>query len=190
MSIAGVEQHLIDTLKATFGATLRAVESLPADWDDETFRRVLRQAPGLFVVFGGGPRNEDESEPGRVVIDSRWGVIAVTTHSSGELARRRGDKREIGAYDIIQRASRRLEGHAVPGNGEIQVREVENLFSAQLEKQGAALYGLHLVLPMYLTGDDDIEPALDDFITWHNGIDTVPADGQAEATDTVTLEQA
>ncbi|HEL3750005.1 TPA: DUF1834 family protein [Stenotrophomonas maltophilia] len=189
MSIASVEQFLIDTLQVAFGNKIRTVESLPADWDDDTFRRVLRATPGVFVVFGGGQRNEEESHPGKVVLDARWGIVAATAHASGELARRRGDKVDIGAYEIIQRVAKVVEALAVPGNGEIRVEGVENLFSGDLERQGAAIYGLQLTLPMYLSGDDDVEPNLDDFRTWHNEIDTAPADGQPEASDTVTLEQ-
>jgi phage gp37-like protein len=190
MTIATVEQYLIDTLKTTFGATLKTVESLPADWDDDTFRRVLRLTPGLFVVFGGGQRNDDETDRGHVVIDARWGIVAATAHAGGELARRRGDKLEIGAYDIIQRATRTLEGHGVPDHGEIRVDSVENLFSADLDKQGTAIYALQLTLPMYLYSDGDTENTLDDFVTWHNDIDSSPSNDTLEASDTVTLEQA
>ncbi|TBV76876.1 phage protein Gp37 [Pseudoxanthomonas winnipegensis] len=189
MSIASVEQWFIDTIKGHFGSTLKGVESIPADWDDETLRRVLRQAPGVFVVFGGGPRNSVDTDDGRVVIDAKWGIVAVTAHASGELARRRGDKREIGAYDILQRTARLLEGTEVPGAGEIQVDQVENLFDAALEKQGVAVYGLALTLPMYLIPDDAEEAPLDAFKTWDNTLDSTPDNGHAEAEDHVELEQ-
>lgn len=189
MSIASVEQWFIDTIKTHFGGTLKAVESIPADWDDDTLRRVLRLAPGVFVVFGGGQRNSTDTDTGRVVIDAKWGIVAVTAHASGELARRRGDKREIGAYDILQRTARLLEGTEVPGAGEIKVDQVENLFDAALEKQGVAVYGLALTLPMYLIPDDAEEAPLDTFQTWDNTLDSTPGNGHAEAEDHVELEQ-
>ena len=187
MSIAAIEQHIIDTAKAHFGNALKAVESLPADWDDETFRRILRLAPGLFVVFGGGDR--DSSYDNRNVIQGKWGLVAVTAHASGELARRRGDSREIGAYEIIERAVSLFDEHDVPDEGQMEFEGIDNLFSADLEKQGAAIYGARFSLPMSVALDPGTSPSLDAFITFHGDIDAAPADGQIESADTVLLEQ-
>ena len=186
MSIASVEQHIIDTAKAAFGGRLKAVESLPADWDEDTFRRILRLAPGLFVVFGGGPR--DDSVDDGLVINAKWGLMAVTTHASGELAQRRGDTREIGAYEIIETCAALFHQHAVPGEDRMLCTDVQNLFSGAVEKQGASLYGAEFSLRMSLASTDAGSP-LDDFKTFTDKFDLAVPDGQAEAEDHVELAQ-
>ncbi|WP_282265934.1 phage protein Gp37 [Stenotrophomonas sp. PS02298] len=189
MSIAQIEQHLIDLVKAKFEKRLKTVESLPADWDADTFRRLLRLTPGVFVVFGGGQRKDTETDEGKVVIDGQWGLIAATTHASGELARRHGDSQEIGAYEIVERLCDLLEGHEVPGQGAMRFAGIDNLFTGDLEKQGAAIYGVQFVLPMYVSAEGDGGPVLDEFKTFHGDIDMAPQDGHVDAADTVHLEQ-
>lgn len=188
MSIAAIEDYLVAQVKAAFDGRLKAVESLPADWDNDTFKRLLRQTPGVFVVFGGGQRDATDTDDGRVVIQGKWGFIAATTHASGELARRRGDAREIGAYEIVERLCDLLEGHEVPEQGVLTLVGIENLFTGDLEKQGAAIYGVEFTMPMYVTAGQSAG-FLDDFVTFHADIDTAPQDGQIEAADTVQLEQ-
>ena len=188
MSIAAIEDYLVAQVKAAFDGRLKAVESLPADWDNDTFKRLLRQTPGVFVVFGGGQRDSSETDDGRVVIQGKWGLIAATTHASGELARRRGDNREIGAYEIVERLCDLFEGHDVPDQGALSFVGIENLFTGDLEKQGAAIYGVEFTLPMYVTaGQSGV--SLDNFVTFHADFDTAPQDGQIDAADTVQLEQ-
>lgn len=187
MTIAAVEQHIIDTVKARFGTRLKAVESLPADWDADTFKRLLRLAPGVFVVFGAGPRDmsSDDDAP---VINAKWGVIAVTTHASGELARRRGDSREIGAYEIIENCVRLLHRHPVPDQDQLLLTDVQNMFTGEIEKQGATLYGAEFSLRMSID-TDDAAGSLDDFITFDGVYDLAQPDGKPDAEDTVTLPQ-
>lgn len=186
MSIAAVEQHIIDTAKARFGNRLRTVESLPADWDEDTFRRILRLAPGLFVVFGGGLR--DNTVDDGLVINARWGLMAVTAHASGELAQRHGDAREIGAYEIIEICAQLFHQHAVPGEDRMLCTDVQNLFSGAVEKQGASLYGAEFELRMSIA-PEETGSALDDFKTFTDQFDLAAPDGQAEAEDHVELPQ-
>lgn len=190
MSIAAIEQHLIDTTKAAFGGVpggvLKAVESLPADWDAHTFNRLLRGVPGVFIVFGGGQQDDTSNEVG--VILGQWVFIAATAHASGELARRRGDSREVGAYEIIERVVQQFDRYQVPNAGTMRLQEVENLFTGAVEKQGAAIYGARFELPMPLL-TDDAAPTLDDFFTFQPDYDAAPTDGQLEAEDVVTLPQ-
>lgn len=188
MSIASIEQWFIDTLKPAFAGRLRVVESLPADWDAKTFERVLRSAPGLYVVFGGGPRLPQYQDG--FVIAAKWGFVAVTTHASGELSRRRGDSREIGAYEILENAVAVLEGVVPPGAlGPLQLENIENLFDDANESKGAALYGIEGVLPMPLIADGAAPPALDDFLTFDDVVDLAAPDGIAEGADHVVLPQ-
>lgn len=188
MSIAAIEQHLIDTTIATFNGRLKGVESLPADWDDKTFSRILRQVPGVFVIFGGGPRMPEFDN--EVVLDAEWTFIAATGHASGELARRRGDSREIGAYEICEILAQKFHQYAVPGAGGLmQLTEVRNLFDDAIENQGAALYGVNFRMPTPIADDDATVPSLDDFLTYHDQVDLAPIDGQPEAEDLVALPQ-
>ena len=183
MSIAGVEDYLIERIKAHFGARLRTVESLPADWDDDTFSRLLRATPGVFVVFGGGTALHQSLD-----LRSSWVVFAVTTHAGAERARRHGDSREIGAYEIIEAVVPLLHDHAVPGAGRLNFEEVENLFTGAIEKKGAAIYGARFTLDMTLDARAPA-PQLDDFRHFHADHDLAPADGRFEATDDVILPQ-
>lgn len=186
MSLVAVEQHLIDTVKGIFNNRLKTVESLPADFDADTFARILRLTPGVFIVFGGGQRSSEYDD--QPVIDAKWGFIAATTHASGELARRRGDAREIGAYEIIETIVNHLHRHNVPGQGQLVFDDIQNLFTGEIERQGAALYGVEFTLPMSLGAG--LQPGdLDDFITFDGTFDVAPADGQVDAEDLVTLPQ-
>jgi phage gp37-like protein len=188
MSIAATEQYFIDDIKAAFNGRLKGVESLPAQWDDRTFERIFRAAPGVFVVFAGGPRLPQFQDG--VVIDATWVFAAVTTHASGELARRRGDSREIGAYEILEILAARYEGAEIPGAlGPMHVDDVQNLFDDAIENQGAALYALSCRLPTLLAPSDSAAPTLDDFLTFHDQVDLAPVDGQPEAADLVELDQ-
>jgi phage gp37-like protein len=188
MSIAAIEQLLIDDVKAVFAARLKGVESLPAQWDDQTFSRIVRMTPGVFVVFAGGPRLAEFQDS--VVIDATWAFVAVTTHASGELARRRGDSREIGAYEIVEILASRYDGRVIEGAaGPMRLDDLQNLFDNALEAQGAALYGVSFRMPTPLTPDDAAAPSIDDFLIFRDQFDIAPADGQPEAEDTVTLPQ-
>jgi phage gp37-like protein len=189
MSIRAVEDHFIDLIKARFGGRLRAVDSLPADWDDDTFRRILRQAPGVFVVFGGGDADPSFDEQGRLVIDSQWGFTAVTTHASGERVRRHGDQREIGAYEIVEVLTALLHDHVVEGHGQMRLRSIKNLFTDGVEKQGASIYGVEFSMPMFVTPENGEPPDLGTFRTFHDDIDPAPKDGRILASDITNLEQ-
>lgn len=182
MSIKAVEEFLIQTLQTRFGNRLKAVESLPSEWDDKTIERMLRLAPGAFVVFAGGP-----ARAGSTQITSRWIVVAATNHASGELARRHGDAREIGAYEIVETVIPLLHDCTVPDVGTLQFTDVANLFSAANDARGLAIYGAAFDLPMELGTDDTAGDPLDAFITFHADTDLAPADGEPEAGDTVTL---
>ncbi|MGN7832660.1 phage protein Gp37 [Pseudoxanthomonas sp. 22568] len=189
MSIREVEDYFVALIKARFARRVRAVESLPADWDDDTFRRILRQAPGVFVVFGGGDADPSFDEQGRPVIEGQWGFTAVTTHAGGELARRHGDQREIGAYEIVEVLTTLLHDHDVPGHGQMKLRSIKNLFTDGVEKQGASIYGVEFSLPMFVTPENGEQPDLGTFRTFHDDIDPAPKDGRVLASDITNLEQ-
>lgn len=187
MSIVQNEQWFIETVKARFEGRLKGVESLPAVWDDRTFERLLRLTPGVFVVFAGGPRMPEFQDS--VVLNATWTFAVATTHASGELARRHGDSREIGAYEIVEILAGLLDGQPTPYSaGPAELVDVQNLFDDALEKQGAALYGVSFQMPTPVDAGD-AAPALDDFITFQDQFDLAQPDGQPEAEDRVELPQ-
>lgn len=184
MSITAAENALVALVKAHFAGKLKAVESIPSDWDEDTFRRVLRSAPGVFVSYGGGAVRE----LGQASHMARFVLFVATTHASGELARRHGDAREIGAYAVIEHLVHLLDGRIIDGIGSVTVTEIQNLFSGPIEKQGAAIYGVVVTLPIQFDPDLEPAPTLDDFLTFHGDIDAAPADGQVDAATTAQLE--
>lgn len=185
MSIASVEQHLVDAIKTRFGARLKGVESLPSDWDSKVVDRMMVLAPCAFVVFAGGPALAGTNE-----IAGRWIVVAVTAHKGSEVARRRGDAREIGAYEIIETVVPLLHDMTIVGTGTLRFVDMANLFNQVDESRGLAIYGAGFDLPMGMEAatDDGADP-LDAFITFHAEHDLAPIDGTSEAADTVTLPQ-
>lgn len=184
--IASIEDDIIAQAKTLFGARLRAVESLPGDWDDETLKRVLRNVPGMYVVFAGGT----PAQPGALTarITASFLVYAVTGHASGEAARRRGDSLQIGAYEILELLIPRLHGHVVPNIGTLIFAGVQNLFTGAIDKQGVAVYAAQFQMQLLWPADLDLS-TLDPFVTFDGKIDMAPMDGQIDAEDTIQLAQ-
>ena len=188
MSIASTETFFIDLIKARFHAAMMAVESMPADWDSKTFERAMRMAPGVFVVFNGGSRLDGYGDA--LVIAAKWTFVVVTTHAQGDLARRHGDAREIGAFEMIEILLSLLEGVMPPDATQaMEVEAVANLFSDSDEAKGATLYAIECVMPQAIgpSAENPTDPNLDDFIRFHGNYDIAPGDGQVDASDVVTL---
>lgn len=186
MSIGLAEDQIIAAVQAHFNGRLRTVESLPADWDSDTFKRILRLTPGVFVVYGGGPLR-DVGEASQNL--ARFALVVATTHASGELARRRGDSREIGAYEICENLVAKLHGYKLPMDSTLSAMSIENLFTGELEKQGAAIYSVTFQLPLTFDTTGGDPSTLDEFVTFNGDFDIEPADGQVDVTAAVTLEQ-
>lgn len=169
--ITAVESHLIDTLTAALAGTKLRVQDLPGDWDDDMLRRLLTLAPCVLVSFSGGqvPRRGATT----ATIDSQWVVYAVTSHPSGEQARRRGNAQAIGAYEVISRlVVPQLHGHVVPGVGSMDLTGVQDLFTGAVERQGLAVYACTFVLPMEFARSAG--SSLQDFATFADALDIPP----------------
>lgn len=188
MSIKQIEDHLVTRIKTHFGSVLKAVDTLPTDFDANEFERVLRLAPGVFISFGFGPAMKDSAIQ-RVTIASRWTIIAVSGNAGGEKQRRHGSLVEIGAYEIMERLIPLLHDYVVPDVGTLSLMDADNLFSGELDKKGVSMYAAVFTLPMTFESNLFDENGLDDFITFHGDYDLAAPDGSAEAADTVTLEQ-
>ncbi len=148
MSIATLEASLIATIKAALGNKVRAVESLPGNWDDDTLKRLLRQVPGVFIAWAGAQPASGRDGGVGALTSGLWLVYVATGHASGEAARRLGDSQQVGAYELIDTLVPLLNGHTIVGEGTLSLTRVENLYSGSVDRQGLCLYALHLSLPM------------------------------------------
>lgn len=162
MVIAEVEDQIIAQLRAAFGATLREVDHKPAKLDAEELARVLSLAPAAYVSFLGFRQGAKLPER---TMEAAYGVYLVAQNAAGEQARRRGDARLIGAYEMAELAFVALDGWApASAAGAIAVASCENLFAAAFEKAGRSCYGLVLAVPI------EMQPALE-------GLGSIPGIG-------------
>ncbi len=186
MNIAAIENIMIDRIKTHFDGRLKAVESVPIDFDVTEFKRILRLAPGVFICFGFGPAIPGGQAP---MIQGRWVMIAVTTNAGGELNRRHGSKVEIGAYEIMQRLIPLMHGFTVEDVGTLTFSDSNNLFTGELEKEGAAAYAAIFTMPMAFELSTLEQSSLDDFIRFNFDLDVAPTDGVNEIQGAEVLEQ-
>lgn len=158
-----VEDAMIERCKRLVGKHVKAVEDLPGNWDEATLKAARRKVPGIYIAWSGGP-----AVPGRLAgINSRYAVYVVTGQASGERARRRGNSRELGAYEILERIVPGLHGLTVNSVGTLQLERVDNLFSDRVDEQGLVIYGAvftlaKMMFPAALDAGD-----LADFATFH-----------------------
>lgn len=177
MSLLAIEDNLIATIKSIVTDKVRTVDSLPGDWDDETLKRLLRLMPGVFVVFAGGAPERAGGTSAQ--LNSVWLVYAATAHASGEAARRRGDARQVGAYELLELLVPRLHGHTVPNEGTLSFARIENLYTGAIDKQGVAVYAATFNMPIALPSN--LDPALlDAFERFEAQYDIPPHESAAE----------
>lgn len=176
MGILAVENAIIAEIKTVLAvgsgaSNVRMVDSLPGDWDADMLKRLLRLVPGVFVAFIGGPALAASGET--VMIEAHWTVIAATGHASGEAARRRGDAKQIGAYEILEKLLPKLHGFAIADEGSLSFVEVKNLYTGEIDKQGLAVYAAEFKMPMALPSDIDLA-TLTPFVTFDAKYDFAP----------------
>jgi len=181
-----VEDHLIDKVKAHFGRTLRLVAALPGEWDDEMLKKLLLNAPAVYLACPGGPRTPGESD--LVGINSRWLFYVITTHAGGEAQRRRGDALQIGAWEICRRLVVLFHNHTIPDVGTMDLASIDNLYNGSIENKGVTLYGVRFELPIHFDADISLA-TLDDFETFHVDFDLEPADGNIDGQTDIDLPQ-
>lgn len=134
--ISTVEDAMITVLKDVFGNRLKLVDTGPADVDEQVIEQMRVFAPAAYVVFGGGDRVESNV----ATVKAQMSVVAVTANAGGNKPRRRGDKQQIGAYDIVEIASARLHNMCVSDIGSLSFSRIENLYSDKKDKKGIAVY--------------------------------------------------
>jgi len=172
-SILSCEDAIIGKAKALLGDIVRQVESLPGDWDDQMFKRLLAAVPGVFVIFSGGARSNGAGQQ-EAAIEARWTVLTATGHASGEQARRHGDAMEVGAYHLVQLLAAGLHGFTVPGVGTMALLDVQNLFTGAVDAQGLAVYALTFSLPMTFDLVEDTSGQPGYFVRFDAQLDVPP----------------
>lgn len=163
MSIIKVEDHLVSETKTLFKNTLRKVDTLPSALNLGLLKQLIPSAPAVYFAFMGGKG----SQLGEAYIDGRFTAYIITRHVGNDEARRRGDSTTIGAYDIIRRLIPQLHDSGIKEVGRLEVKNIQNLFSIQLEESfKAALYAITFEVPnMPFVYEADMA-SLDDFITF------------------------
>lgn len=183
-----IETDLVETTKALFANTLR-VGALPSAMNVGLLKAMIPTAPAVYWAFLGGKRSRAGGDPAR--IDGRWVAYIITRHVGNTDARRHGDQTTIGAYEVIKRLVPAIHGHVIQDVGSLDLADVNNLFSMQLEESyKAALYAISFSLPNLEFEIDTDLSSLDDFVTFHDDYDLdLTGDGEPMATDHVTLPQ-
>jgi len=185
--IGAAEDAILERVRARFGATLRQVATIPSSWDEEMVKRMLIGAPGVYLSWGiqRGQRSSDQFAE----LTCLWEFTVITAHEGKEDARRRGDARAIGAYEIVERLIPLMHGWAVPNESSLVFEAADNKFSDGNERRGLTVYGVLFSMPMTMGDTDEELSDLDPFLRFHADWDQAPADGQLEAQDEVTLPQ-
>jgi phage gp37-like protein len=166
--ILKAEKACIAAVEAIFGKTLREVESAPAEWSLDDLKRKVVLTPGIYVSFLGGA----DPRPGGTLpaINGSWAFTVLTAHAGDEQLRREGDKREIGAYEIVQGLVAGLHGEVLDGFGSLIFQRVENLFTDAADRVGVSAYAVYFSLPMSFPPDFDLS-SLADFKTFDGTVD-------------------
>jgi phage gp37-like protein len=148
MTILAVEDALLAKIKGTLmpagDQKVRTVESLDGAWDEDALKRVLRLVPAVFVWFGGG-----QPASGRQAsMAGDWVTYVVTSNASGAAARRRGDGRTAGAYELIEVLVSLLHHFNIADVGSLSFNGIECLFNGSIDKQGVCVYAISWKLGM------------------------------------------
>ncbi|MCE8004225.1 DUF1834 family protein [Billgrantia ethanolica] len=146
--IAEAEDAIVSACQGVLGQTVKTVEILPGPWDQDALTLAFRRMPGVWVYFDGG-------QPGKGVrgsrLDARFLVYAVTSHASGTRDRQRGNSRQIGAYEIVERVVPTLTGKPAADLGTLLFQGLRVLTPASAQRKGVAVYemtfGLEMAFP-------------------------------------------
>lgn len=185
-SISTVEDYIIDKAKALFGNTLSAAEVLPSALNLAVLKQLVasNRTPGVYTTFLGGQGNSRGS------LNGRFDVYVITRHVGNHSARRRGDTTTIGAYEILAALIPKLHDATIQGVGSLELKNVRNLFSMQLEQSfKATMYAVTFELPNMPFPNDFDPSVLGDFVIFHAEHSLVDGDDEPDAIDHITLEQ-
>lgn len=185
-AIATVEDAMIERAKRALGfpsaQVVKQVETLPGGWTLDMLRRALQAAPGVYIAFLGG-----QSTTSGGYVNARFAVYVVSK-GVHEDERRRGNPREIGAYETAERLVVDLDGLDIADVGTLVLRAVENVFSEAMFELGGTVYALTFELPNLAFGMksiDDLAP----FVTFEADISMAAGTAEPAHQILVTLPQ-
>lgn len=133
---AEIEDAMIARCQKVVGQHVKTIEDLPGGWDDATLKQARRDVPGIYIAWANGRGTANN----RAAMESRYAVYVVTGQASGERERRRGNNRQVGAYELLERIVPAIHGLEVPGIGTLNLERVDNLFSDRVDQQGIVIY--------------------------------------------------
>ncbi|MDD9991485.1 MAG: DUF1834 family protein [Rhodospirillales bacterium] len=183
-TIRDAESWLIAVLKDTLGSDVD-VASGPGEYDGEYLNRFLTQGLACRVVWNGG---ETGSTSTSLTIQGSWTILAFAGWRGTDQDDRRRNATE-GAYQMVQAIAARLHNESagqptftatgarvqdaegndlepVEGAGHIQVTEIVNEWSGELNRVDLCIYSIELQqdLPIEL---EVVSGALNDWRTAH-----------------------
>jgi len=188
--IGAVEDTIIAACKTALGRSVRAVESLPSGLTIGELEQRMRAAPAVYVSFLGGAFKEEAE----AVLDARFGVFFLGQTGGDERVARLGAPGQIGAYEMFERAIPAIQGLKTPW-GCLWARDMNNLFSEEIDRRGLALYSASFALPVTLNTYADQPPFETAFLQYRDDLDIVsdplpvPSD-QTIAQDSVQIPQS
>lgn len=141
--LAEAEDSIVESVQRALGKAVRTVETLPGPWDQDALALAFRSMPGVWVYFDGGAPGRTR---GRIV--GRYLVYAVTSHASGGRERQRGNSRQIGAYEIVERVVPTLDQHKAADLGTLHFEGLRVLSPATAQRKGVAVYEMAFSLEM------------------------------------------
>lgn len=113
--ILRIENGIKTAIREALKQTVKAVETHPGDWSNETIEHMLTIAPCVYVSFTMGIR-QNESE-----LKGTWHVYLV--------AQALQDSTEIGIYNMTEQLLVALHGLDLDQADALQFKQVKNLFS-------------------------------------------------------------
>ncbi|PWG62857.1 phage protein Gp37 [Spiribacter halobius] len=182
--LAEVEDAIIARCQTVVGQYVKSIEDLPGRWDERTLRAALRRVPGIYVAWSSARAEGNANQPRA---SARYVVYVVTGHASGERERRRGNSRQVGAYELLERVVPGVHGLTVDGVGTLALESIDNLYSDRFDKEGVVVYGAAYRLAMTFPPPLDVN-TLDAFTTYHATHQVGGAD-DPDAVDQVDLPQ-
>ena len=142
---------------------IKSLGNIPGAMTIDILKRILKSSPGVFVSFiRATSKKETDSQ---LIVQGQFNVTAVTTHHSGEEERRRGDKTQIGAYEIIERVAAKLHSYNITNIGSLTCQSLSPLFNQGTYNLGASIYIAEFTIPMVL--ESEVDSTLDEFETFH-----------------------
>ena len=146
MVITDIEQAIIERLKKGLGRMVRGIRSYGGEMDGEP-AEVMRQLPGVWVVFGGVQKTEPHSTSRKKFATHGRFVVMVGDRSvrNEESSRTGGPGTdEVGTYRLIAAVRRLLSGQDLADTGikidPFRPGRVRTLFNTQVERQAFSVF--------------------------------------------------